>query len=104
MCLLVWEFQRDGHVVRVAPTGPLVSMTFRVQLAAAVAGLGIMAAFEEDLAPSFAAGTLEPVREDWWQECSGPFLYCPSRSLMPATLCALVDSIREDNEVRGGLG
>ena len=61
---LAWEFERDGHEVRVAPTGPLMSTTFQVQLTAAVAGLGIMTAFEEDLARSFAAGTLEPVLED----------------------------------------
>jgi DNA-binding transcriptional LysR family regulator len=89
-----WEFERDGEVVRVAPDGPFIGTDVESELAAAAAGLGIITSFEGFLAPAFADGRLEPVLPDWWQPFSGPFLYYPSRRLMPAPLRAFVDYIR----------
>lgn len=92
--LATWEFERDGELVRVNPPGPLVANLLDMELAAAVAGLGIIFTFEEMLAPALASGALEPVLEPWWQSFSGPFLYYPSRRHMPAPLRAFVDYIR----------
>jgi DNA-binding transcriptional LysR family regulator len=89
-----WEFERAGEIVRVNPTGPLIATSLDLELAAALAGLGIITSFEEHLAPALAAGALEPVLEEWWQSFSGPFLYFPSRRLMPAPLRAFVDFIK----------
>jgi DNA-binding transcriptional LysR family regulator len=89
-----WEFERNGEVVRVSPTGPLVAMTIELKLAAAVAGLGVLVSFEELLAPALASGELEPVLEDWCQSFSGPFLYYASRRHMPAPLRAFIDFVR----------
>ncbi len=89
-----WEFLRDGELLRVAPKGPLVATTTELEVAAAVAGLGIVSTFEEFLAPDLAAGRLVPVLEDWWQSFSGPFLYYASRRLMPSPLRAFVDFIK----------
>jgi DNA-binding transcriptional LysR family regulator len=92
-----WEFERDGEIVRVDPTGPLVvRLGAGVDLAvgAAVEGLGIVHLFEEWLRPALDAGTLVPILEPWRQEFSGPFLYYPGRRLMPAPLRAFVDFIR----------
>ena len=61
---------------------------------AAIAGLGVVALFEDWLRPAIDEGTLEPVLEAWWQTFSGPFLYFPSRRLMPAPLRAFVDFIK----------
>jgi DNA-binding transcriptional LysR family regulator len=80
--------------VRVSPTGPLVAMTIELELGAAIAGLGLIASFEELLAPAFASGALEPVLEDWCQSFSGPFLYYASRRHMPAPLRAFIDFIK----------
>ena len=90
----LWEFERAGEVIRVAPTGPLMANTIEVQLSAAVAGLGILSGFEDDLAPALASGALEPVLPEWWQSFSGPFLYYPSRTHMPAPLRAFVDCVK----------
>lgn len=90
----VWEYERDGEVVRVAPQGRFVGTDIESELAAAAAGLGIIASFEGFLSPAFADGRLEPVLAEWWQPFSGPFLYYPSRRLMPAPLRAFVDFIR----------
>jgi DNA-binding transcriptional LysR family regulator len=93
----IWEFERDGEIVRVDPTGPLVvRLGAAVDLAvgAAVDGLGVIHLFEEWLQPHLATGALEPVLEPWWQSFSGPFLYYPGRRHLPAPLRAFVDFIR----------
>jgi len=92
-----WDFARDGETVRVDPQGPLrVRLGSGADLAveAAVAGAGIVYLFEDWLAPCFARGELEPVLAPWWLSFSGPFLYYPSRRLVPAPLRAFIDFIR----------
>ena len=89
-----WEFERAGQVVRIMPSGPLVATMFEPEHTAAAGGLGLVYTFEEALAPMLVSGVLEPVLRDWWQEFSGPFLYYPSRSLMPSPLRAFVDFVR----------
>jgi len=91
-----WEFERDGEVVHVDPTGPLLVGISASDLAvtAAIAGLGIVSHFEDWLRPHLDDGTLEPVLEGWWQSFSGPFLYYPGRRLVPAPLRAFVDFIK----------
>jgi DNA-binding transcriptional LysR family regulator len=91
-----WEFERAGQVVRVAVSGPLIASALEPAMAAALAGVGLILTFEEDIAAALASGALEPVIPDWWQSFSGPFLYYPSRSLMPAPLRAFVDFVRAD--------
>ena len=66
-----WEFERAGEVVRIMPNGPLIANVAELQVAAAVAGLGIVSAFEGFLAPAFAAGTLEPILRGLVAELSG---------------------------------
>ena len=92
-----WEFERDGEVVRVDTTGPLVvSIGGGVDLAidAAIAGVGILWLFEDWVRPHFESGVLEPVLEPWWQSFSGPFLYYPGRRLVPAPLRAFIDFVK----------
>jgi len=92
-----WEFERDGEVIRVDPSGPLVvRLGAGVELAvqAAVDGLGIIHLFEEWLRPRIESGALEPVLTPWWQSFSGPFLYYPGRRHLPAPLRAFVDFIK----------
>jgi DNA-binding transcriptional LysR family regulator len=90
----VWEFEREGESVRVRPEGRLVAESNEVEVAAAVAGLGVIFTFEEFVAAELARGTLAPVLPDWWQSFSGPFLYYQSRRHMPPPLRAFVDYIK----------
>ena len=95
--MIVWEFERDGEVVRVDPAGPLlvgVGAATDLALDAAVAGTGIVTLFEDWLRPHLESGALEAILEPWWPSFSGPFLYYPGRRLVPAPLRAFVDFIK----------
>jgi len=92
-----WDFESDGEVVRVDPSGPLlvqVGMATDLAVEAAIAGTGILYLFEGWLRPHLDSGALEPVLEPWWQRFSGPFLYYSGRRLLPAPLRAFVDFIK----------
>jgi DNA-binding transcriptional LysR family regulator len=94
--MTTWEFERDGEVVKVEPTGPLivhVGAATDLAVDAAVAGSGVIQLFEDWLRPYLDSGALEPVLEPWWQRFSGPFLYYPGRRYLPAPLRAFVDFI-----------
>ncbi|MDB6011544.1 MAG: LysR family transcriptional regulator [Gammaproteobacteria bacterium] len=91
-----WEFERNGEIVKLDPTGPLVvriGAAADLAVDAAVAGTGIIYLFEDWLRPYLDSGALEPVLEPWWQTFSGPFLYYPGRRHLPAPLRAFVDFI-----------
>jgi DNA-binding transcriptional LysR family regulator len=93
----LWEYERNGEVVRVDPTGPLlVNIAGAVDLAvqAAIDGLGVVFLYEDWLRPHLESGALEPILEPWWQTFSGPFLYYPGRKYLPSPLRAFVDFIR----------
>jgi DNA-binding transcriptional LysR family regulator len=92
-----WDFEQDGEVIRVEPSGPLLvrlGSGVDLILGAAVAGVGVIHLFEAWLRPALDAGTLVPVLEPWWQSFSGPFLYYPGRRHLPAPLRAFVDFIK----------
>jgi DNA-binding transcriptional LysR family regulator len=92
--MTVWEFERDGEVVKLDPTGPLIvriGATTDLAVDAAVAGCGVIQLFEDWLRPYFDSGALEPMLEPWWQRFSGPFLYYPGRRYLPAPLRAFIN-------------
>jgi DNA-binding transcriptional LysR family regulator len=95
--MATWDFERDGEIVRVEPSGPLlVQLGAAADLAvrAAIDGLGVVHMFEDWLRPALDDGSLVPVLEPWWQSFSGPFLYYPGRRHLPTPLRAFVDFIR----------
>lgn len=96
-----WEFECQGEVVRVDPTGPLlvrIGAATDLAVDAAIAGVGIIQLFEDWLRPHCDSGALEPVLERWWQPFPGPFLYYPGRRLLPAPLRAFVDFIKTSGD------
>jgi DNA-binding transcriptional LysR family regulator len=92
--IAAWEFERDGEIVKVDPSGPLIvraGAATDLAVDAAVAGTGVIQLFEDWLRPYLDSGALAPVLEPWWQRFSGPFLYYPSRRYLPAPLRAFID-------------
>ncbi|OWV89170.1 LysR family transcriptional regulator [Rhizobium sp. R635] len=95
-----WEYERDGEVMRVEPSGPLivrVGGATDLSVDAAISGIGIICVFEDWLLPHIDRGALEPILEPWWQRFSGPFLYYPGRRLVPAPLRAFIDFVKASN-------
>lgn len=95
-----WEFERDGKIVRVDPTGPLTlrgSACVDFAVEAAVAGVGIVHVFEDWLKPHFENGALVPILKPWWQRFPGPYLYYSGRVLVPPPLRAFVDFIKANH-------
>jgi len=94
--LAEWSFEKDGERVDVEARGPLVASTLAADLAvsAAVAGLGIIALFEDWLRPELEQQALVPVLEPWWPAFPGPYLYYASRRFLPAPLRAFVDFLQ----------
>lgn len=101
----LWEYERDGEILRVDPTGPLlVNIAGAVDLAvqAAIDGLGLVFLYEDWLRPHLDSGALEPVLEPWWQSFSGPFLYYSGRRYLPSPLRAFVDFIKTGQASNAG--
>lgn len=95
--MTVWEFEREGEIVKINPSGPLVvriGAAVDIAVEAALAGTGIILLFDDWVQPYFDSGALEPVLPDWWQPFSGPFLYYPGRRYLPAPLRAFADFVR----------
>ncbi|HXQ99527.1 MAG TPA: LysR family transcriptional regulator [Pseudomonas sp.] len=93
----LWEYERDGELIRVDPSGPLlVNISGGVDLAvqAAIDGLGMIFLYEDWLRPHLESGALQPVLEPWWQTFTGPLLYYPGRRYLPSPLRAFVDFIK----------
>jgi DNA-binding transcriptional LysR family regulator len=100
---MIWEFERDGEIVRLDPPGPLLiqpGLASDLIVDAAVAGLGIIHHFDDWLRPHLESGALEAVLESWCQSFSGPVLYYPGRRYLPAPLRAFVDFIKVSNGTR----
>ncbi len=103
--MAAWEFEREGQVLKVDPTGPLIvraGTATDLAIDAAIAGCGIIFLFEDWLRPHLESGALEPVLEPWWQTFSGPFLYYPGRRYLPAPLRAFVDFVRTSHATPAG--
>lgn len=95
--IAIWEFERDGEVVRIDPPGPLLvrqAAALDLAVQAAIDGLGIIHLFDDWLRPYFQSGALVPILDAWCQGFSGPFLYYSGRRHLPPPLRAFVDFIR----------
>jgi DNA-binding transcriptional LysR family regulator len=95
--MAIWEYQRDGETVRLDPPGQVVvkpAGSLDLVMEMALRGAGVVALFEDMLAPHFASGALVPLLADWWPEFSGPFLYYPGRRHVPAPLRAFIDFLK----------
>ena len=93
--ILRWEFEKDGRTLLFSTDNWLLTNDGATRMSAVRAGLGLTLTFEEYCQHDIEAGRLVSVLEDWCPYFSGPFLYYPSRRLMPMALRAFVDFVRE---------
>ena len=89
-----WEFEKAGETLRISPSGPLVSNSAALLMRAALDGVGFLSMFDGYVEGHLASGRLVEVLADWSEVFPGPFLYYPSRRIMPSPLRAFVDFVQ----------
>lgn len=92
--LYAWEFEKDGHPLRVKVYGQFTFNTVRPIVNAALEGFGIALVPEDTARPFIEAGTLVQVLDDWCQPFSGFHLYYPSRRQVNPAFALVIDLLR----------
>jgi DNA-binding transcriptional LysR family regulator len=92
--LYVWEFEKDGHELKVRVDGQLVFNNAALRLNAVLAGMGLAYLFEDQIEPYLADGRLIPVLTDWSPPFPGYHLYYPSRRQPSPAFALLVEALR----------
>jgi len=92
--MVVWEFGQGRRTARITPSGPLITSSIELRVAAAVAGAGMIYTFEDVLRPQLEAGALVPVLEAWWQSFPGPFLCYHGDRHTPGPLRAFIAHVQ----------
>lgn len=89
-----WEFEKDGELLRLSPPAVMSSTNAHVLMRAALDGAGFAQTFDGYAEPHLASGALVEVLPDWSDGFPGPFLYYPSRRVLPSPLRAFVDFVQ----------
>lgn len=89
-----WEFERGDESITVGVSGPLDTDDIGLTILAALDGLGLAFALEQDVRPHLESGALVRVLEDWCPPFPGFYVYYPSRRQQPPALAALIDTLR----------
>ena len=92
--IYVWEFEKDGHELRVRVEGRLVFNNIALRVNAALEGLGLTYLPEDVVKSHLEDGRLIRVLDDWCLPFSGYHLYYPSRKQPSAAFVLLVNALR----------
>ena len=92
--LYAWEFEKDGHALKVRVEGQFVFNTIALRLSAALAGHGLAYLPEDQVRDAVAEGRLVRALEDWCPPFAGYHLYYPSRRQPTPAFALLVDALR----------
>jgi len=92
--LYAWEFEKDGHELKVRVEGQLVFNRLGPVLKAALASFGLAFLPEELVLPHIAAGRLVQLLGDWTPPFPGYHLYYPSRRQTSPAFALLVEALR----------
>lgn len=91
-----WPMERKGKKLELAVAGPIVSNSEEVMHEAALQGLGILYAYDDEpIREWIAAGRLKRVLADWSPIVPGLFAYYPSRRLPTPALRGFIDCLRD---------
>jgi len=90
-----WELERGKSSWRVPVQGPITTNDPELMRALAVAGVGLVYAFEPQIADELRRGSLRLVLEPYAAAVPGFFLYFPSRAQVSPSLRAFVAMARE---------
>ncbi|WP_421360720.1 LysR family transcriptional regulator [Agrobacterium rosae] len=92
--ILSWEFEKDGHELRVKAEGQLVFNNIAMRLDAVKRGLGLAYMPDDLVADEIAKGELVRVLEDWCAPFPGYHLYYPNRRHTSPAFALVIDALR----------
>lgn len=92
--LFPWEFEKDGHEVKVRVDGQAVFNNVGMRLSSVLSGIGLSYLPEDQILEHVAANRLTRVLEDWCPTFTGYHLYYPNRRHHSAAFAAFVDALR----------
>lgn len=90
-----WELERGRKSWRVPVQGPVTTNDPELMRSLAIAGVGLVYAFEPQIAEDLRRGSLRLVLEPYAAAVPGFFLYFPSRAQVSPALRAFVRTARE---------
>jgi len=90
-----WEFEYRGQELVMDVEGPITLGTMEQAIIAATNGLGIAFVIADLARPAIACGELVTLLDDWTPPFAGYHIYYPSRRLLPSSVRAFVDLVRE---------
>lgn len=93
--LYAWEFEKDGHPLRVKVDGQFTFNTVRPIVSAALRGFGIAYVPQDSAQPHLDSGELVLLLDDWSQPFAGFHLYYPSRRQMTPAFAMVIDVLRD---------
>ncbi len=94
-----WEFEKKGKKLEIGVEGPLISNHQDVVVEAALQGLGILYAYDDDrVAEAIARGQLTRVLADWSVTRPGLYLYYADRRHARPALRAFIDCLLDRDE------
>lgn len=89
-----WPFQKKGQRIEAEVDGPLISNHQDIVVPAALQGLGIFYAYNDDgIAEALERGLLKHVLPDWVQTVPGLYLYYSNRRHVRPALRAFIDCL-----------
>jgi DNA-binding transcriptional LysR family regulator len=95
-----WEFQKKGKKLEMAVEGPLISNHQDVVVDAALQGLGILYAYDDDrVNGAIERGQLKWVLDDWSLTSPGLYLYYSNRHYPQPALRAFIDCLLDRDEI-----
>lgn len=92
--ILSWEFEKDGHELKVRVEGQLVFNNIAMRLDAVKRGLGLAYMPEDLVAEQIARGEVVRVLEDWCAPFPGYHLYYPNRRHTSPAFALVVEALR----------
>jgi DNA-binding transcriptional LysR family regulator len=94
-----WEFAKKGKKIETSVEGPLISNHQDIVVPAALQGLGIFYAYNDDgIAEALKRGQLKRVLVDWSLTVPGLYLYYSNRRHIQPALRAFIDCLLDRDE------
>ena len=92
--LFPWEFERDGHELRVRVEGQVIVNHAGMRMACTLDGLGLAYLPEDQILDLVADGRLIRVLDDWCDPFPGYHLYYPSRRHASPAFAVVLEALR----------